>query len=211
MNIPNFTKKEEVVTGKIWFSSDHHYFHENIIKYCNRPFGSVAHMNQELTRRWNEIVQPEDFVYYLGDFSLGRIEVVEPIVKSLNGKKLLISGNHDRAHPTNKKPTPIARYIEAGFIDVVLETTIDLTLNGRPQKVKLCHLPYAPLADEEVDRRYLNYRPKDEGQLLLHGHVHCSWLVDVKRKMFNVGVDLHNYYPWSVEDIEAVMREKGME
>jgi len=207
MNIPSFkTKDDSAQQGKIWFSSDHHFHHENIIKYCNRPFYTVEQMNREMIQRWNETVQPEDTVYYLGDFSLGKIEVVEPTVKSLHGKKLLIAGNHDRVHPANKKVTPISRYIEAGFEDVVLEMTLELTLKGVKQTVKLCHLPYAPLdPDEQVDRRYLKMRPKDEGQLLLHGHVHEAWLKSKCGRMLNVGVDRWDFYPISVEQIESAL------
>ncbi|MBX3075784.1 hypothetical protein KF707_22435 [Candidatus Obscuribacterales bacterium] len=53
-----------------WFTSDHHFGHTNIIKYCNRPFNSVAHMNALMEVDWNSIVAPEDTVYYLGDFAM---------------------------------------------------------------------------------------------------------------------------------------------
>ena len=52
----------------LWFTSDTHFGHENIIKYCKRPFKSLEHMNMEIIRRWNERVQPDDMVIFAGDF-----------------------------------------------------------------------------------------------------------------------------------------------
>jgi calcineurin-like phosphoesterase family protein len=63
--------------NKIYFSSDHHFSHSNVIKYCNRPYTSVQEMNEDLIQRWNNQVKPEDTVYYLGDFSLGKNAVRE--------------------------------------------------------------------------------------------------------------------------------------
>lgn len=202
-----FSKNEiEKKEKKIWFSSDHHFGHANIIKYCNRPFGSVAHMDEALIHLWNEVVGPDDKVYYLGDFSLARIEYIEPIVQRLNGKKILVHGNHDRTFPTSKKPTPISRYIDIGFEEVCLEKLITLPLHGVAQQVKLSHLPYAPLdPTEEVDRRYLHMRPKDEGHLLLHGHIHQHWKKSQCGRMINVGVDVWDYKPISISEIEQCL------
>lgn len=73
----------------IYFSSDHHFGHLNIIQYCKRPFSSVEEMNEEMARRWNSVVNPDDTVYYLGDFSLV-LDPVEAIAPHLNGKKFLL-------------------------------------------------------------------------------------------------------------------------
>lgn len=82
----------------IFFTSDHHFCHANIIKYCKRPFESVDQMNEEMVRRWNEVVGDEDTVYYLGDFSLAK-QAVELFARRLNGEKHFIMGNHDACHP----------------------------------------------------------------------------------------------------------------
>lgn len=54
----------------IFFTSDTHFGHNNIIKLSNRPFSSVEEMNEGLIERWNDVVGAEDIVYHLGDFSL---------------------------------------------------------------------------------------------------------------------------------------------
>jgi calcineurin-like phosphoesterase family protein len=195
----------------IWFTSDHHFWHKNIITYCNRPYKSIEEMNKALIDRWNERIKPEDTVYYLGDFSMS-MRGLDQIVSGLTGKKILVPGNHDACHPANKRRAVSFReYRDLGFERVILETTIDLNLRGKDVKVKLCHLPYEPDQHEKADRRYLEMRPKDEGQLLLHGHVHCAWRVVPEKRMINVGVDVHDYYPISVADIDKLVTESNMQ
>lgn len=82
---------------KVFFTSDTHFGHANIIKYCARPYSSVEEMNRDLIERWNSVVGPLDTIYHLGDFSLGKVDPSD-ILRKLNGKrKILIRGNHDRS------------------------------------------------------------------------------------------------------------------
>lgn len=69
----------------IWFTSDHHFGHANIIKYTERPFNSVGHMNASMIGSWNGVVAPDDTVYYLGDFAM-QPHLVAEILPQLNGK-----------------------------------------------------------------------------------------------------------------------------
>jgi calcineurin-like phosphoesterase family protein len=78
----------------IYITSDSHFNHTNIIKYCNRPFMDVNDMNESLVYSWNERVRPNDIIYHLGDFGFG--EACKKIFNRLNGQKCLIIGNHDR-------------------------------------------------------------------------------------------------------------------
>lgn len=81
---------------KRFLISDTHFGHENIIKYENRPFRDAEHMTDEIIKRWNNKVSKTDVVYHLGDFSLGlsKIDTFD-IIQKLNGKIVLILGNHD--------------------------------------------------------------------------------------------------------------------
>lgn len=79
-----------------FFTSDTHFSHENIIRYCARPFASVEEMNREMTARWNAVVGPRDTVYHLGDFSLGKDSPTKFLRKLNGGKKILVRGNHDK-------------------------------------------------------------------------------------------------------------------
>lgn len=80
---------------KVFVISDTHFGHKNIIDYCNRPFKSVEGMDEAMIKNWNETVSNNDVVIHLGDLGLGKKEYIADIVKRLNGKKILIMGNHD--------------------------------------------------------------------------------------------------------------------
>src|ERR1035437_10371795 len=83
---------------KTFFTSDTHFNHDNVIQYCGRPFASVDEMNREMIARWNSTVGPDDTVYHLGDFALGKFAEAAPILRRLNGaRKILVLGNHDRS------------------------------------------------------------------------------------------------------------------
>ena len=70
--------------SNVWFSADAHYGHKRIIEYCDRPFESVDEMDRALIENWNEVVQPEDDVYFLGDFTLN-FKYVKEVVPLLRG------------------------------------------------------------------------------------------------------------------------------
>lgn len=76
--------------------ADTHFGHENIIKYCNRPFRDVEEMDKVLIKNWNETVSNDDVVLMLGDFAFGK-DKIEEYTPKLHGKKILIKGNHDHA------------------------------------------------------------------------------------------------------------------
>ncbi|MDR3059367.1 MAG: metallophosphoesterase, partial [Prevotella sp.] len=83
--------------NKIWFTSDHHFGHKNIIEFSQRPFLNTDEMNEELIKRWNEKIGTEDMVYHLGDFALMSSGKLRSILDRLNGRIHLIQGNHESA------------------------------------------------------------------------------------------------------------------
>lgn len=82
-----------------WFCSDHHFGHKNILEYEKeaRPFSSVEEMNETIIERHNNVVKPQDTVYFLGDFAFGKKNI--ELAGRMNGKKRLVMGNHD-TYPT---------------------------------------------------------------------------------------------------------------
>lgn len=96
---------------KVFIISDTHFAHTRIIQYENRPFNSVKEMDKEIIKRWNEKVTNNDIVFHLGDFCFGNKEMVSALVSELNGKKILVMGNHDRGHN-------IKYYLDCGFDEV---------------------------------------------------------------------------------------------
>lgn len=189
----------------IYFTSDQHFYHSNIINYSNRPFSSVEEMNEKLIANYNSLVSPDDVVYHLGDFSLA-LRPVEIYVARLNGTKHLILGNHDWAHPAHKKSKSgierwTQKYIECGFTTVSLGGVYEFKELSAP--VHLSHMPYKNLEPGEHGDKYAQWRPEDKGLWLLHGHVHTQW--KTKGNMINVGVDPWDYKPVSIEMIKTII------
>lgn len=199
-----------------FFTSDPHYYHLNVIKYCNRPYSSVEEMNEALVNNWNSVVTQEDEVYCLGDFSLAS-RPVEVFSSRLLGKKLLVPGNHDFCHSYHKKSRNpenqkkwIKFYEDHGWTVLPEQTTLDLLGIAM---VNLCHHPYS---DDEGDGniayhdKYTKWRPVDDGRILLCGHVHDRWVTKMSPKgslMINVGVDVHNHRPISEVELTKIISE----
>ena len=80
----------------VFVISDHHFYHENIITYCNRQFNSLREMNYIMIEKWNSVVKKHDTVLHLGDFSFGNKKMVKDIRRKLNGKIYMVKGNHDK-------------------------------------------------------------------------------------------------------------------
>jgi calcineurin-like phosphoesterase family protein len=99
-----------------FLTADTHFFHKNILGYCNRPFPNVIEMNLALIERWRSVAKPEDTVYHLGDFSFGDMARSSEILKMLPGKKILIRGNHDKSRK---------RMLEMGFDEVYPSLELD--------------------------------------------------------------------------------------
>jgi calcineurin-like phosphoesterase family protein len=78
----------------LWFTSDEHYGHVNIIKYCNRPFANVHEMNMEIIKRHNSVVTPDDLVIHAGDFTLSRN--MHKYAQHLVGNHVFLRGSHDK-------------------------------------------------------------------------------------------------------------------
>lgn len=164
---------------KTFFTSDTHFGHANIIKYCNRPFTSVEEMDNTLIHNWNAIVRPEDTVYHLGDFAVGGGPAA-PYLRRLNGTIHFCLGNHDKRL--------VAAY--DGFIPHVKE------VSAEKQKIVLCH--YAMKV----------WNGSHKGDWQLYGHSHGTLPDDPTALSCDVGVDCWNYFPVSMEQLQAKMKTK---
>ena len=87
-HILNFT----TLKNNIFFTSDTHFGHANIIKYAHRPYTDVDEMNKALIDNWNSVVKPNDIVFHLGDFMFGNINRFWEYRSRLNGKIYLVHG-----------------------------------------------------------------------------------------------------------------------
>ena len=183
----------------IWFTSDLHFHHNNVIKHCDRPFSSKEEMTEALIENWNKRVKKREEVWVLGDFSFAGIERTREIVKRLNGDIRIVRGNHDK---------PARQLIEMGFSNVYENHSI--WLGG--YKVNLSHFPHYPNQTEKenpyLDRRYLHKRIVNDGLPLLHGHTHSEENVRTHNGLeIHVGVDAWDYRPVSSNEILKIIEE----
>ena len=183
-----------------WFTSDLHFGHGNIISYSGRPFADAAAMNRALIERWNDVVDAEDTVWVLGDIALGRIDETLVLVGELQGRKILVAGNHDRcwAGHGERSAAWIDRYVAAGFAEIHQGQT---HVNVAARQVLACHFPYR--GDSHDYDRFVEHRPVDRGEWLLHGHVHERWRQS--GRMINVGVDAWACAPVSEVTLAALI------
>ena len=192
--------KDREITNREFFIADTHFYHANIIKYCNRPWNSgrdengklvvtdedVEKMNNSLIDNWNSVVGPNDLVWHLGDFCFGKnkLERAKEILEKLNGKVNLVLGNHDLSGSDN-----IKKYYDAGFNKVYDHSIL---INGY---VILSHVPMLFLND---NCPFVN----------IAGHVHDSTAFSTwTPRQVIVSVERHNYAPVSWETIYAKLNE----
>ena len=170
----------------LFFTSDSHFGHENILRYCNRPFSSVKEMDEELILRWNERISENDTVYHLGDFTLGGHDAAVRYLERLGGRIFLQQGSHDN------------RWFDKDFGDGRLSTipplcSVELPIQKSKHKqvVVLCH--YALRVWDKS--HYASWH--------LFGHSHGK--LEPHGLSFDVGVDSHNFYPWSLDEVVQKM------
>jgi len=163
----------------IYFTSDLHLGHRGIIAMQDRPFVSVAEMNQVLLANYNTVVHRDDTVYILGDICHHlKLSSANEMIAQMNGKKILITGNHDK------------KYDESLFREICdFKTT---SLNGI--YFSLMHYPM------------LSWPKKNSGSIHLHGHIHAGEEYNRQNRKedvfrYDVGVDANNFYPVSVKQI----------
>lgn len=169
--------------SKIFYTSDLHFGHSNIIKYENRPWDNVEDMKNGLIARWNARVNQNDTVYILGDFawkgSKASVDDINNIVKSLNGKKHLIIGNHDEGW-INSIDLKERLWEEITYYKRIMD-------NG--EQVILSHYPI-----ESWDRQHF-------GSIHIHGHLHSYPTKIDQPNRYNCGCDRWNYYPVTLQEM----------
>lgn len=166
----------------LFFTSDTHFCHANIIKFCNRPFKDVMEMNEALIDNWNKTIGPNDIVYHLGDFCFAGSAAWHSLLGQLNGRIHLILGNHDEKN------------IRQGYMQNFESVGYQSRLFIEGYNVYLNHYPYLC---------YPGYKPYT---IQLFGHIHSSPYkfdgVDAQTaksqlqpSQYDVGVDWNNFTP----------------
>ena len=165
---------------KVFLISDTHFGDDRILRYENRPFASVEEMDKAIIENWNSMVSKEDTVFHLGDVSSYEPERISEILAALNGKKVLIMGNHDQNY-TNKQ------WEEMGF-----EQAINYPILFREFFI-LSHAPMYIC----TNMPYANF----------YGHIHANPSYrDVSRQSACVCVERIGYTPIEADELITKMR-----
>lgn len=180
----------------LFFTSDLHFCHKNIIRFCDRPWSTTEEMNEGLVERWNKKVSPDDTVFCLGDFCFGGSAEWKKWREKLNGHIILIRGNHDRR---------MSSTMEVLFDEVLYQAQLEI--DGR--SVYLNHYPFLTYGG--------CWRKEKAAVWQLFGHVHSKSGVcgaDSGRlkylfsTQYDVGVDNNNYEPISWNEVEKIIEKR---
>ncbi len=180
-------------TERVFFTSDTHFNHSNIIRFCRRPFKDVNCMNETLIGNWNSVVGTDDVIFHLGDFCLGGAAEWTRILDRLNGRIYLILGNHDMKN------------IRQGFLERFEHVTQQMCIEVKRQQIVLNHNPF------------LCYGGSYAKTWQLFGHVHSgpynTGLDKPRLKMlfptqYDVGVDNNSFFPVAYEEVEKIIRKQ---
>jgi len=167
---------------KVYFWSDQHFGHANIIKYSNRPFDDKSHMDKVMVKNYFDTVGDEDLVVWVGDVAFSAVEECRGLLSNLPGQKILIVGNHDFDRKENFKKYQI-------FSEIFMATSFQMKFEKNICNLLVSHYP--------VDEHLLT-----PNTLNIHGHIHTH---DADFKNINVSVEKTNYAPI---DITGIIKEK---
>lgn len=168
---------------KIFYISDLHLCHTNIIKLCGRPYDNTDEMNNDIVNKWNSVVKDDDVVRILGDVGFPKndedTQNIIKLVKNLKGNKHLILGNHDSKLLKNEDFKKLFGSIKS----------YSKVKDGK-ENVVLFHYPI-----EEWDGYF-------RGDYHLYGHVHNNQnnLKQIQNR-FNVSAEILEYIPKTLEEL----------
>lgn len=180
----------------IWFISDTHFGHTNIIRFCNRPFSSIKEMDETIINNWNSVVKPNDIVFHLGDFAFASNARWKQLIQALNGHIYLIVGNHDEI-----------RYPGHQVFDLFEGVTSQLIVKIDGQAAYLNHYPFLCYGGAW----------RKDAVWQLYGHVHSGPHCEDKDMarlamtfpyQYDVGIDNNNYTPVSWEQIKEIINKQ---
>jgi calcineurin-like phosphoesterase family protein len=194
----DLTQGKKVVN--VFFTSDFHLFHHNVLKFDKRPFSDVYAMHDYIEKKWNETVTEDDIVIYLGDLSFAKAherQSVNDFVSRLNGKIHFVIGNHDKYEDIvrMKKFESVQDYLELKITHFETKGVGSEMLVKTDTSFSLMHYPI------------YSWNKKHHGNYMVHGHCHGNLHHGeeadfyVNRRVIDVGCMLHDYTPISYSEV----------
>lgn len=173
--------------SKVFVTSDLHFGHDNIIKYCNRPFRNAEEMGEHIIKEWNRRVSDEDTVYLLGDVAMGpkssNIHYVISRLSRLKGTITVVLGNHDM---------PVPKFKNKGLIAALSESQVN--------NVFIAAGLYSHIAEVDGEYFFMSHFPdstdRPSNAIHLHGHAHTEFASSnitqsLRDRKFDIGVDMY--------------------
>jgi calcineurin-like phosphoesterase family protein len=183
--------KDKFSPDKVFWISDTHFGHMNIIKFCNRPYYDDWEMNEDIKRKWNNKVPKDGIVFMLGDLAFNfNVPKMKELVNELNGTIYFIPGNHDYHNGFDRQ---VYKDIFDNRFHDILEVRVE------NDWFMMCHYPM------------LFWR---RGRYHLHGHVHsgpdstANELVPEHFMRYDVGVDNNKFTPVSYYELKEIFKLK---
>ena len=187
----------------IFLTADLHLGHEKVSGL--RGFNSVLEHDLHIISMWNHTVLPNDIVYVLGDVLMGDRDRGRRLLKQLHGTLHLILGNHDRPAPNNKNGH--LHQDSMGTVWASMSTIAEISHQGTAWIMS--HYPYS--GDHSSEERFDQWRPRDLGKPLFHGHTHSSEKLSVSSygsPQVHVGLDAWGLKPVSLGTAAALYSTK---
>lgn len=182
------------------FYSDPHFGHPQILEYADRPFENATHMDECLIDNYNGVVDEDDHVLWLGDCGWDMANLLN-CANSMNGRKTLILGNHDRSG---------IRMARMRCWDMVISTSVQMNIAGVP--ILANHYPPkgATYPGMQFDKKFKDVMPPNlKERIVVHGHTHEKTATVDRQRRIHVGVDAWDYSPVSTIDIRDLIVEMG--
>lgn len=189
----NFSK------DKLFFTSDSHFHHGNIIEFCSRPFGDARIMDSALITNWNKVVPKDGVIFHAGDFAMtSRIDYIQDIVSQLNGRIFLTLGNHDYQ---NRFDRQVIRDIFHRTDDVFYFSVEDEELESKRANFMIFHYPIMYWRSSYIQ---------------LHGHIHSGPTSTANERVpfhpmrYDIGVDNNEFTPISYHQLKVILTKNSM-
>lgn len=185
---------------EVWFTSDLHFGHRNVIKFCNRPFADEKEMNTRLIQNWNNTVKNDDIIFILGDtFWFNNSRDIKKLFEQLKGKQIyVLPGNHDDFEAYHRVEDPRI---------ILCSDIVQLWITKQDCKKKEIWLSHYPM---------MTWPHRENGAYQLFGHIHSqpNKRVGVDQDLplhwnqADVGCDYWGWKPVSFTTIKKYINEK---